>query len=210
MNQQTYSTRSYVIDPGDREPPECPPEDKYTIKFSGIQAVGLGKPFREGDEPRVQFTLDFKVHAPDPNDDNHDWHNFDLIGWYSPIMHYNPNLPGYTGQKYTEPNLYKLVRALNGGEPIALPTMTDPGTGKARYGQYDAAEELMQFEGQLFRCDIGPSASGWPRLKGDPTPAVKSGTRRRGAGDASTPQPAPVPAGDVAPDDDNPFEDPGL
>lgn len=192
---QQYSTNSYMVAPQDHEPPECPPEDMYTLTFIDIKEVSMSKPFKEGDQPKPQFVLNFKIHEP-----GGEWDGFDLIGWYSPIMHYNPNLPGYSGQRYTEPNLYKLTRALNGGTPVSLPTEAHPVTGAVAYAAYDAAVELMKLSRRQFRAVIGPSQTGWPRLKGDPAPMPQAGARRRGV--AAEPQPqasaaAPVDAPDV-------------
>lgn len=208
MNQQyTQTPSSYVVDPDDREPPECPPEAEYVVRFMGIQAIGPGKPFREGDEPKTQFTLDFKIDGTDGTPLQQEWHMFDLIGWFSPIMHYNPNLPGYGGQRYTEPNLYKLVKAMNGDVPLDLPIIRDEQTGEPRYAPYDAAELLRQFVDKRFRSVIGPNRSGWPRLKGNPMAPLSEPTGRRRRSGA---QPEPVPAGGVAEGSADPFLDEDL
>lgn len=210
MNQQTYNRGSgYIVKPADQEPPECPPEDVYTLTFMGIKEIGLGRPFKEGDEPRVQFTLEFKIDAPDASSPQAEWHHFDLIGWYAPILHYNPDMPGYSGQRYTEPNMYKLARALNGGTPLALDVARDPVSGKESFAPYDAEALVETLIGNKFRSVIGPAPSGWPRLKGDPMPIPQPGSgRRRSAsapvteGTATAPEPALV---DAAGDASDPF-----
>lgn len=195
---RNYGTDSYVVNPSDHEPPECPPEDVYTLTLMGIKSIGLGKPF-QGKEPQVQFTLDFKIDAPDPDSAQGEWHHFDLIGWYTPIMHYDPNLPDYSGQTYTEPNMYKLVRALNGGTPLSLEVDRDPISGKAFFAPYDAAALLRPFFGRTFRSVVGPAPSGWPRLKGDPMPVPQPGTgRRRGAARTNDAIPQPELVGVAA------------
>lgn len=165
----SYATDSYVVNPNDYDPPECPPEDVYTLTLVGIKEIGLGKPFKEGDEPRVQFTLEFKIDAPDPSSPQHEWHNFDLIGWYTPILHY-PD-----GATYPMPKMWALARALNGGTPIQ-PAMFVDNDGAEKY---DAAAELHKLFGRKFRTVIGKSAKGWPKITGDPMPLVAAGTRRR-------------------------------
>lgn len=177
MNQQ-YATDSYIVNPNDFDPPESPPEDVYTLRFEGIESIGLGKPFKEGDEPKVQMVLNFKIDAP-PGSPQEDWGDFDVRGWFSPILHYGPNLPDWSGNRYTEPNLYKLVRAINGGAPLPLPVERDEN-GRSFYPAYDAAQLLQQFVGQRFRSVIKANANGWPRLNGDPIPMPQSGKGRRG------------------------------
>lgn len=166
----TYATDSYVVNPTDYPEPECPPEDVYTLVLMGIKEIGLGKPFKEGDEPRMQFTLEFKIDAPDPSSPQHEWHDFDLIGWYTPILHYPE------GATYQAPKLWMLTRALNGGAPIQ-PRMFVDNDGAEKY---DAAAELNRLIGRKFRSVIGKTAKGWPKITGDPMPLVAAGTRRRG------------------------------
>lgn len=180
----SYATDSYVVNPNDYPEPECPPEDVYTLKLMGIKEIGLGKPFKEGDEPRVQFTLEFKIDAP-PGTPQEDWHDFDLIGWYTPILHYPE------GATYQAPKMWALLRALNGGTPHQ-PAMFVDHDGVEKY---DAAVELRKFFGKTFRTVIGKSAKGWPKITGDPMPVVAAGTRRRGQAQA-TPKEAPAAADD--------------
>ncbi len=186
QTQQEYSADSYVVNPNDYEPPECPPENVYVLTFEGIESIGLGKAF-DGKEPKVQMVLNFKIDAA-PGSEDADWNDLDIRGWFSPLVHYDVNLPDYGGRVYTEPNLYKLVRAMNGGNPISLPIERDP-SGRSYYAAYDAAQVVSEFVGKRFRSVIGPSASGWPRLKGDPMPLVAAGARSRRGAAAPTTEP---------------------
>ena len=194
----SYATDSYVVSPSDYEEPECPPEDVYTLTLMGIKEIGLGKPFKEGDEPRVQFTLEFKIDAPDGPQS--DWHHFDLIGWYTPILHYPE------GATYPMPKMWALARALNGGTPVQPKMFVDPADGKEKY---DAAAELHKLFGRKFRTVIGKSAKGWPKITGDPMPLIAAGTRgRRGAQaqtQAAPPAPEPALVGAAMGGEDDPF-----
>ncbi|MBA3587069.1 MAG: hypothetical protein H0W41_05460 [Chloroflexi bacterium] len=180
----TYDTTSYIVNPSDYPDPECPPEDVYTLTLMGIKEIGLGKPFKEGDEPRVQFTLEFKIDAPEGP--QAEWHDFDLIGWYSPILHYPE------GATYQAPKMWLLTRALNGGTPIK-PEMFTASDGVEKY---DAAAELQKLFGKKCRSVITKSAKGWPKITGDPMPMIAAGARsRRGA---AAPAPEPNTAADEA------------
>ena len=208
----TEQAREPKIYGGESDAPECPPEAEFVLMFLGVSEIGWSKPFKEGDEPREQLVLAFKIDAenPQPGSLQEEWHHVDVRGWASPFLHYRPDLPGYTGQRYTEPNAYKLARALNGGTPLPMPTLTKPDTGEIYFAPYtarDAAAMLEPLVGRRFRSVVGPSASGWPRLKGDPMPMLTpTATRRRSASAAATevvPEPALVGTGDAA---DDPFE----
>lgn len=204
---------------GEMDGPESPPEAEYVLMFLGVESMGLGKSF-EGKEPQEQMVLNFKIDAdnPQPGSLQEEWHHLDIRDFFTPILHYKPNLPGYTGQKYTEPKLYKLTRALNGGTPLPLETAISDRTGEPYYVGYtmqDVADTIRPFIGRRFRCTIGPSNSGWPRLKGEPLPLLQPGaTRRRGAAagalassEAPAQQAAQVAAALPAEEDEeNPFE----
>lgn len=184
----SYATDSYVVNPNDYPEPECPPEDVYTLVFMGIKEIGLGKPFKEGDEPRVQFTLEFKIDAPDGPQS--DWHDFDLIGWYTPILHYPE------GATYQAPKMWMLTRALNGGTPLQ-PQMFVDNDGAEKY---DAAAEINKLIGRKFRTVIGKSAKGWPKITGDPMPLVAPGTRRRGQAQQTVVGAEPANGAEAEPD----------
>lgn len=199
VNQRATEEKVYG---GEQDAPECPPVSEFTLMLLGVKSIGLGKSF-DGKEPQEQLTLEFKIDAetPAPGSLQDEWHHLDLIGWYTPILHYGPDLPDFAGNRYTEPKLYKLARAINGGTPIAMPTAVND-KGRMYFVPYtarQAAERLEAFFGHRFRSVVGPNASNWPRLQGDPMPLIAAGTRRRGAQAQATLPTAP-PNGADEPD----------
>ena len=181
MSQQAVGERVYG---GEREAPECPDPAEYVVMYMGVNTIGMGKSF-DGKPPQEQLVLDFKIDAenPQPGTPQEGWQHFDFRGYFTPILHYDLDLPDYAGRKYTEPNLYKLVRAMNGGIPLAMPTAVGAESGKTYYvgyTAYEAADILEQFVGRRFKVMVGPNDAGWPRFKSDPLPLVAPGTRRRG------------------------------
>lgn len=193
MSQQAVGERVYG---GEMEAPECPDEAEYTLMFMGIREITMGRSF-DGKPPQEQLILDFKIDAenPQPGSLQAEWHHFDLKGYFTPILHYGPNLPDWGGRKYTEPSLYLLARALNGGTPLDLPSATSETSGKSYYIGYNAnraAELIEPFIDKRFRVVVGPNDSGWPRFKSPPMPLVAAGTRRRGQAQTTLNEAAPA------------------
>lgn len=207
----THATEERVYG-GEMVAPECPPEAEFTLMLMGVKEIGWSKSF-EGKEPEEQLTIEFKIDAenPAPGSLQEEWNHLDLIGWYTPILTYGPDLPDWSGNRYTEPKLYKLGRALNGGTPIPMETDVN-AAGKTFYVPYTArqAQEIIeQYTGRRFRSVVGPSPSGWPRLKGDPMPLIATGMRRgRGQQQAALPAAAAAAAAGGEPDPDPFVQDP--
>jgi hypothetical protein len=175
-----------VINPSGNGDPDCPPEDIYQLAITQVLAYGPGMSF-DGKPPKNQFTVEFEmldypdVETGEPKR---------LRGYFTPIIH----------RTKMESNLFKLLRAINGGEPY--PIETDADGELAPYTVSYVKELLESLAGQPFRTTVGPNKNNWARIKGDPLPM-----RRKAAAPAATrvvsiTKPAPVAVADDSGSDD--------
>jgi hypothetical protein len=150
---QQARRRKVTVSPGSSKGPGYPEPDQYIFTFLRIVDFALGKGY-EDREPQEQFTLEFQI---DDYDDPKTGEPMLIRGWYTPKLH---AIDGYP-----EPKLYKLVKAMNGGIPLELPTDED---GEPL--EYDAWELLEPFIGSQFRCNTTLNRNGWARMSADPLP----------------------------------------
>jgi hypothetical protein len=171
QQQQAYVQEAgkHRVTGSSMEAPECPPPGFYTLRLVKVGPLTFGKPYGDN-PPQLQFTLEFKIVDPAGGDDG--WHDFDLKGWYTPKMHYAPDYDP-DAKPYTQPKLYKLCKALNGGKPLDLPTDEDG------MPDYYPEDELPKLVGRTFVTMIEPSSTGWARIVGEPAPDVQPEQRRR-------------------------------
>lgn len=170
-----------VIDPNAYGDPKSPPDDIYTLELMRVASYGLGKPF-EGEEPKPQFTLEFKLEYPFDESDVEEKDRVDgmiIKSWYTPKFRAIPGKP--------VPKLFTLLEVLNGGSYEQPEEEFDGWEEIERFCAQVAQNVKQENDGMIvgtdytsrpeggtkIRCRVGPGKTGWARMQGDPMPPVK-------------------------------------
>ena len=152
---------------------ESPDLGTFTLAYDGVAQCGEYAGF-QGKGMRTRCRVMSRIHAPNDDDPNNEWHDLEVSRWMSPVLHDERS------------HGYKLAKALDPNFELDYDEFTDPETG--RIGKdYDFVEVLAAYEGSLYVSLVGPNQNGYPDVQGDPAPYIApENRRRRGARPAIT------------------------
>jgi hypothetical protein len=197
MTPQISGRAQAMVSKGGKRGRGIPPRGKYVLEFVRVVDYKLGKPF-EGEEPKMQFTLEF---ALVDYDDPETGEPLLIHNWYTNKWEH---ISGYQA-----PKLYKLVQAMNGGEP--WPVERDQNGDIIEFNGWD--ELMTHFVGKRFIQRVACNENDWARMTGDPeeieeeveAPRVVRGTRRLAKAPSPTATMVDEETGEISEEEDGKF-----